>query len=263
MYYERFNDYTKEYKSGVSKITTTTTYIKLNKDLLLVEERHRDNYTIIFSQSGLLSSVFEYHYQNNKLKSATQYIYTYDHEKKISFILGIDVVKRLLSHKIEFFYNSDGQIAEEYYYSYHNGNMLTGEYICTHSYKDNCHIMEHLECDEDREHIFETRYDSETGTVDEKVFEEEDQCIFWNRKVYSKSGRLTRELFLEENGELYAETEYFYETNKEVSIKYDKENTYYETVIENDPANHRTQKNYFRNGMLYCVEEKIMEFFKK
>lgn len=263
MYYDRFNEYNQFYKKGLLKITSTKSYIELGTDCTLVTKHSDDNYKLTFTPSGLLNTLSEYKYdRNNKLYKINQFIFTYDKLKNMRAVLGYELFSNLLTHKIEFSYNDHNLIEEEYYCYFEDGQTLEEEIICSHLYQGNYHKMEHYECLEEKKYFFETHYDSETGTVDEKITEEDQSLFAWNRKVYNKSGQLTRESELNENGETETETEYFYEANKIISIYYGEEKTYWETVIENDSHHHRIQKNHFRNGDLCYIEEQTMEYYK-
>lgn len=262
MYYDIYNDYIKEYRSGVSRISRSKRNIRLEKDFSLITKRYNGNYTLNFSRKGLLTTLIEFEFdKDNKISKAIRYIYTYTKDQFIALIVGHDVVTNMLTHKIEFSYNTDNQITEEYVTEYlHSGEVLW-EIECTHHYKDNYHLMQHYNSFDEEEHVFETWYDAETGSVEFKLSEHDGTIYDWSKKIYDKSGQLIREFSLNEKGNIENESEYFYFPKKKVQVSYGGKKDVFETLIDYDKKHNWSTKSYFKNGELYCVEEQNIDYY--
>lgn len=262
MYYEQYNDYAKEYRSGVSRISRTKRHLRLDKDFSLITRRYNGNYTLNFSRKGLLTSLIEFTFdKDNRISKAVRYLYTYTKEQYITLIIGYDVVTNMLTDKMEFSYNADNQITEEYITGYlHNGEMLC-EIECMHHYKDNYHEMRHYNSYDEELHIFETWYDAKAGSVEFKLSEEDGNVYDWTKSIYDKNGQLIREFRLDEKGTLSKESEYFYMPKKLVQICYGEVKNVFETHIDYDKKNNWIMKSHFRNGELYCIEEQMIDYY--
>lgn len=262
MYFENYNDYTKEYRPGISKITRNKWYIRLDKDHSLICKRYSGNYTLHFSRKGLVTALFEYSYnKENKISKVIRYIYTYTKDQLISLIIGHDVVTSMLTDKMEFTYNSDNQIEEEYITEYLSNGEMLWEIECTHHYDGNYHEMRHYNSFYEELHISETWYDAETGLVEFKLSDEMGNNYDWNKKIYDKRGHLIREYILNENGTVCDESEYFYFPKKHVKVSYGERKNVLETLTEYDDKKNWKRKSYFENGQLYCVEEQTVEYY--
>lgn len=262
MYYDTYNDYTKEYRQGISKISRTNRNLRLDKDFNLITNRYTDNYNLHFSRRGLLTTLIKFEFdKDNKISKAVRYIYTYTKNQYIAMIIGHDLVTNMLTHKIEFNYNADNQITEEYVTAYLDSGELLWEIECTHHYKDNYHLMQHYNSFDEEEHVFETWYDAETGSVEFKLSEQDGSIFDWTKKIYNKSGYLVREFSLDEKGIVADESEYFYYPKKEVQVSYGGKKNVFETLIDYDKKHNWSIKSHFKNGELYCVEEQTVEYY--
>ncbi len=262
MYYDEYNDYTKEYRQGAYKISHTRHKIQLDKNFSLSTRRFGDNYNLYFSRKGVLSCLIEYRFDlDNKISKVTRYLYTYIKDQYITMIIGHDLITNMLTEKIEFDYNADNQIAEERITSYYHTGAILQETECNHYYKDNYHMMQHYDATEEVEHIFETWYNGETGEVELKIKKEDGSFTDWIKKTYDKSGHLVRQCHFHENGTIWCESEYFYTRNKIVQMDYGEKKEVYETLIDFDKKHNWSRKSHFKNGELNYVEEQTIEYY--
>lgn len=263
MYYERFNDFTKEYRPGVSKISRSKCEIGLDKNYSLITKKYSGNYFLYFSKKGLLISLIEYKFDSqNRITKAIRYIYTYTKDQSIAIIIGNDLLTHVLTHKFEFSYNADNQIEEEYITEY----LYTGEIMeateCNHEYKGNYHRMQEFDAIEEKEiSVFETWYDAESGAVETKFSLHDGDVLNWTKQIYNKNGQLIREYEMNADGKVMDESEIFYQPQKTIKISYGPKKNVLETHTEYDDNRNWITKSYFENGELYCVEEQTVEYY--
>jgi hypothetical protein len=262
MYYDEYNDYTKEYRPGVSRISRTKHHLRLDENFSLITNRYSGNYILHFSRKGVLTSFTEFEFdKDNKISGAIRYVYTYTKHQYIALIIAHDLITHMLNRKIEFNYNADNQITEEYVTEYLHTGEIFQEIECTHQYKDNYHKMRHYNSYDEVEHFFETWYDADAGSVEFKLSEHDGSISDWTKSIYNKSGHLIRECRLNEKGTVSDESEYFYLPKKQVQICYGTQQDVFETLIENDHKHIWKTKSHFKNGELYCVEEQTIEYY--
>jgi hypothetical protein len=139
-------------------------------------------------------------------------------------------------------------------------NYLEEQYL--HSYLGNSHTVTHYFDDEDNiEHIIMENFDSKGNMTEHKVYKNGEDLTFFEKYIYSDEGILLFTFSLDEDGNVYSETQHRGNINTTIYRKDSNNVSIDEIQFQYNDKGHWIQKSTIRNGSLKFIEERVIKYY--
>lgn len=208
MFLDDIENYTKQYKRGIKKITLRSSYPKIIKqDNNLKLEQSYGNYSLYFSEKGHLLHSF-----HKEKTSATKVFYGYDLRHRVVSAVCLSATESILKSISEFVYNEDGKVDYETERTIYHRLGYDVESTQSHFYDGNVHRIHFTKSDDDE---FDGRYINTLDQLQRKIEVKitRDDCnelIDWSKFEYDENNYVKKEISFDERGVKHSETNYFY-----------------------------------------------------
>jgi hypothetical protein len=139
-------------------------------------------------------------------------------------------------------------------------NYLDQRYL--HSYLGNSHTVTHYFDDEDNiENLITETFDLKGNMTEHKVYKNGEDLTFFEKYIYSDDGILLFTFSLDEDGNVYSETQHRGNFSNTIYRKDSNNVSIDEIQFQYNDKGHWIQKSTIRNGSLKFIEERSIKYY--